>query len=387
MKHLSLGILAFLALVAGCVSDDAPLAREVADRNCPADSFVAREAAPGARAAKPASMTGGAARTSNFTAVQGRQIAFTARLHLSSPDVPQAVRRAAALARESGGYAASLGTRACILKIPVAKAESALAELEKLGSVLSREINAQDVTDTVFDLEMRIANLEKLHAKLTALVEKAKDVKDILQVEKELSRVTGELEKLKATRLNLQRRVDFVTFNVNFTASTSPGVKTIKYLLPQATALGLWNDSLAVGEGETPDEPFDFDLPAGFIPVKMRRSDEFYAIDDQDTVLHAVSFDQIPGANLEFWCSAIARALRETRGYTVTAEIKTDKNGKQYALFRGERLRGKQPMRYEASCRIVTHLFTEDEVRVVEALGTRERMEKLDLSKTHESTK
>ena len=44
-------------------------------------------------------------------------------------------------------------------------------------------------------------------------------------------------------------------------------------------------------------------------------------------------------------------------------------------------------MRYEASCRIVKKCFSDDEVHIVEILGTKERMEKLDLAPMHQSVK
>ena len=364
---------------AKCYEDNA-VADGAAARKPPAPRAVmARESAPG-----NANVAG-----NNFAAVEGRQVAFSATLRISTPDVPLAVRQANAVARKFDGYAASLNDRACTLKIPVRNAEAALEELEKLGTVNSREISSQDVTDTAFDLDMRIGNLEKLHKRLTDLVAKTDNIKDILAVEKELARVTGELEKLKATRQNLQRRVDFVTFTVYFSAFAQAPVKVKarKFMLPQVTNLGLWSDNLVIVTGETPEAPFKFQLPKGFIAVRMRYNDDYFAVDDQDTVISARSFEQIEGADLEFWQSSIARALRELRGYEVKSEIKTDAKGDKYILFVGERMRGKEPMRYEASCRIVTHCFSADEVLIVEVLGTRERMEKLDLSAMHQSVK
>ncbi len=390
MKQRFLWSIPAALLLAGCASDasDVP-AREmvIADAAAPAAYKSAGAAARRRYAAPAADMAREAApgAASNFAAVEGRQVAFSATLRISSPDVAQALRNANAIARKTGGYAATVTDRSCTLKIPVKNAETALSELEKLGSVNSREISAEDVTDTIFDLDMRIANLEKLHKRLTELVEKAAGIKDVLAVEKELSRVTGELERLKATRLNLQKRVDFVTFRIYFNASAAVEVKTRRFLLPQATRLGLRSDNLTVAGSEASDKPFDFDLPKGFIPVAMRGSDEFFAIDDQDTVLSAVSFVQIEGADLEFWQSAIARALRELCGYEVTTEIRTAPDGEKYAVFKGERVRGKQLMRYEASCRLVEHLFSADEVHIVELIGTKERMEKIDLGALYDS--
>lgn len=400
LNRILSGIPAAAVLLTGCAAPDGGVCSE---RNYAADGAVAEAAAPdgvihvlgleapaGARrrAAAPgakmavAKEKGG---SSNFSAVEGRQVAFSATLRISSPDVAQALRKANEITREFGGYASLINDRACTLKIPVKNAEAALAALEKIGTVSSREIVAEDVTDTAFDLDMRIANLEKLHQKLTALVDKAVDVKNILAVENELSRVTGELERLKATRLNLQRRVDFVTFRIYFSASAAVEVKARRLLLPETTRLGLWNDNYSVRTDELPDAPFELKLPKGFIPVRMNGYDGFFAMDDQDTLLAATSFEQLEGADLEFWQSAIARALRELRGYEITTEIRTAPDGEKYIVFKGERLRGKTPMRYEASCRIEKHLFGADEVHIVEILGTRERMEQLDLAALHDS--
>ena len=392
MKKYFFTVPAAALMLTGCAATDIPRAEEARCADGAVSNYRERRSArpaPSARKAMAYESAPGAAVGSNFAAVEGRQVAFSATLRISTPDVPQAVRNANAVARKFGGYAASLNDRACTLKIPVKNAEAALEELEKLGTVNSREISSQDVTDTAFDLDMRIANLEKLHKRLTELVAKTGNIKDILAVEKELSRVTGELEKLKAERQNLQRRVDFVTFRVYFSAfaQTPVKVKARKFMLPQVTNLGLWSDDLSIVTGETPEAPFDIKLPNGFIAVRMRYSDNYFAVDDQDTVISARSFEQIEGANLEFWQSAITRALKELRGYEVKSEIKTAPNGDKYIVFCGERLRGKEPMRYEASCRIVRNCFSPDEVHIVEILGTKERMEKLDLAPMHQSVK
>ena len=392
MRKYFLTVPAAMLMLAGCASADSrrecaeTAPAEAVDRAAPRRSRPA--SAPNRKMAMARESAAGAG-ASNFSAVEGRKVAFSATLRISTPDVPKAVRAANAVAQKFGGYAATLNDRGGTFKIPVKNAEAALEEMEKLGTVDSREINAQDVTDTAFDLDMRIANLEKLHKRLTELVEKTGNIKDILEVEKELSRVTGELEKLKASRQNLQHRVDFVTFRVYFSAFTQTvvEVKARKFILPQVADLGLWSDNLTIGVGEIPEVPFKFQLPKGFIPVRMRYNDHYFAVDDHDTVISAVRFEQIEGADLEFWQSTIARALRELRGYEVKSEIKTAPNGDKYVVFVGERLRGKVPMRYEASCRIVTHCFGPDEVLIVEALGTKERMEMLDLAPMHQSVK
>ena len=387
-RSSSLFALVLAAVFAGC----AEISTVEERRESASDGAVAREsyAAPRAMARNAAAlmMAKAPGRANSFAAVEGRQVAFTASLRISSPDVAAALRQATEIARKLGGYASSVNDRGATLKIPVKNAETALAGLEKLGKVDSRNIQAQDVTDTAFDMDMRIKNLEKLHARLTELVEKAKDVKDILAVEKELSRVTGELERLKAQRQNLQKMVDFVTFNLYFTTSAAQEVRTNRMILPRIAALGLRSTfTLANSQPEDDDAPFDFTLPSGFIPVVMRNRDDFFAVDDQDTILSAVKWDEIPGADLAYYEAAISRALRELHGYEVTSEVRTAANGDKYIVFKGERKQGGTAMRYEASCRIAKRLFGADEVLVIEVLGTADRMAKLELKPLHESVK
>ena len=201
LKSSSLFAAALAAVFAGC-AEVSTGAYDLPSNERSSDGFaggygyaaadVAGEAAPVASRNVPAlKMAKAPGRANNFSAVDGRQVAFSATLYISSPDVAAALREATGIARKLGGYASSVNDRGATLKIPVKNAETALAGLEKLGKVDSRNIQAQDVTDTAFDMDMRIGNLEKLRARLTELVEKAKDVKDILAVEKELSRVTG----------------------------------------------------------------------------------------------------------------------------------------------------------------------------------------------------
>ena len=269
------------------------------------------------------------------------------------------------------------------MKIPVRNVSAALIELEVLGKVESRHISAEDVTENAIDLDLRISNLESLHRRLTELVEKAAGVRDILAVEKELSRVTGELERLRSMRKNLGRRVDFATIRLNFTPPSSVEVETRRLIPPHIAGLGLCSTELRIDNRKAADPPFEFNLPQGFVPVSMRGSNGFFAVDDRDTVIAASILEPLPGADLRFWSSMISRALRELHGYTVTSEQKTASNGTEYALIRGRRLRGTHPIRYEISCRITRHCFRPDEVYIIEVIGSEERMMQLDSEPLH----
>jgi hypothetical protein len=64
----------------------------------------------------------------------------------------------------------------------------------KLGSEESRSVTAVDVTDQYADLDTRLRNDQALRGRLQELLSRAKDVEDVLAIEKELTRIQSEIE-------------------------------------------------------------------------------------------------------------------------------------------------------------------------------------------------
>lgn len=107
-----------------------------------------------------------------------------------------------------------------VLRVPDTQLEMALDSLATLGDMKSRVISVQDVTMAVIDLDARIASLVAARDRLRELHARAASVAEILEVERELSRVQGELDSLEGRRaflrdasalshleLSIQRRV------------------------------------------------------------------------------------------------------------------------------------------------------------------------------------
>ena len=100
------------------------------------------------------------------------------------------------------------------LRVPVANFYAALTRLEDLGEIKQRSMNGQDVTEEYIDVESRLKNLKLQEERYRAILGKASKVEDVLQVERELERVRGEIESLQ-NRLNyLSNQVSLSTINV-----------------------------------------------------------------------------------------------------------------------------------------------------------------------------
>ncbi len=92
------------------------------------------------------------------------------------------------------------------IRVPDDQFESALAELRDLAiRVKSESTSSQDVTEEYIDLEARLGNAEATESQYLALLEKAKEVEDILRIYDSLSRVRNEIEQIKGRMQYLER--------------------------------------------------------------------------------------------------------------------------------------------------------------------------------------
>ncbi|MCZ7372153.1 MAG: DUF4349 domain-containing protein, partial [Candidatus Methanoperedens sp.] len=100
-------------------------------------------------------------------------------------------------------------------RIPQKNFYSAVEQIESLGTVRSKEIKGQDVTEEFIDTGARLGNLEKQENRLSEILKMANTVKDVLEVEHELERVRGEIERLTGRLNYLNQSVEMSTITVN----------------------------------------------------------------------------------------------------------------------------------------------------------------------------
>jgi hypothetical protein len=101
------------------------------------------------------------------------------------------------------------------LRIPADQLDSALADLKRLGRVEKEAQNGEEVTQQYVDLEARLKNARNTETRLIELQrERTGKLSDVLAVEKEISRVRGEIEQMEAERKSLRNRIDFATLNL-----------------------------------------------------------------------------------------------------------------------------------------------------------------------------
>jgi hypothetical protein len=153
--------------------------------------------------------------------------------------VEQGVAAVERTARELGGFLASKSDRAIVIRVPRGRFEEALKRVEQTGDVQHREVKAEDVTEEFMDLGVRLKNARAMRDRLEDLLKKAA-VKDALEIEKELGRVTQEIERLEGRLKFLKDRLAYSTITVSFNArGAAVQTRPIRLPFPWLQHLGL----------------------------------------------------------------------------------------------------------------------------------------------------
>lgn len=140
-------------------------------------------------------------------ATLARKIIYTASLSLIVEELSKAQKNLARLVRERGGYIAETNVGGSSgsprqgtwkVRIPVEQYEAFMTAASALGELQSTQSNSDDVSAEYYDVEARIKNKQVEEARLIQLLQKATGkLGEILQVEREISRVRGEIEQMQ----------------------------------------------------------------------------------------------------------------------------------------------------------------------------------------------
>ena len=173
-----------------------------------------------------------------------RKIVFTAQVDVVVEDMAKAQQQLNELianVQQAGGYVShqevtgATGARrrgTWTVRVPQPRFEQFMADLEQLGELQRNSRDAQDVTEAYTDLEARLKNKQSSEQRLLSHLGKTGELKDTLEVERELSRVRGEVEQLQGQLNLLKNKTDLATVilmlqeRAGFTPMTAPTFTT-----------------------------------------------------------------------------------------------------------------------------------------------------------------
>ncbi|EYF04932.1 DUF4349 domain-containing protein [Chondromyces apiculatus] len=158
--------------------------------------------------------TGGPGESTEVAQVRRPMLIYVAGLWVVVDEPAKALAQLEAMTREMGGFLSKRDDASIILRIPVARFEEALAQVGKLGEIVRRDVSVEDVTEAFVDMEIRLKNLRAIRTRLERLLEKAASVAEAVAIERELARVSGEIESIEGKMKLLQERAAFSTLTV-----------------------------------------------------------------------------------------------------------------------------------------------------------------------------
>jgi hypothetical protein len=173
-----------------------------------------------------------------------RLIIKNGEIALQVKDVNLAVDQVTDIAVNSAGYIVSSRTwvqdgftyASMQIGVPVDQFESVQRRLRALAvNVISDTASGQDVSDEFVDLESRLTNLEATAARIREFLAQAKDVKEALSVNQELSAIEAEIEQVKGRMNYLEDRSAFSTMLVNLEPQRPTPTPTAVVWMPEKT--------------------------------------------------------------------------------------------------------------------------------------------------------
>jgi hypothetical protein len=186
----------------------------------------------GGQAAKPA--PGTAPKTSNDAVThapaaglpEGQKVQRSAQLTLevSIGSFEKSLDRVVSLMRSQGGYVSGseavaesgdrLRSGQVTFQVPADKFDATIGGLRQLGTAQSIRISGTDVSSQYVDFQARLRNAEAQRDAMLALLQQAKSVGDVIQVQTQLGQITGQIEQLKGQIDYLDRTTAFATVAV-----------------------------------------------------------------------------------------------------------------------------------------------------------------------------
>lgn len=136
-----------------------------------------------------------------------RMVVRNGYLELVVDDVDTTAQAISSMAATFGGHVVSSSVYqegghtygSVVIRVDADRFDSALGALRALSAEVAREsTSSTDVTEEYIDLSARKRNLERTEEQLLALMQQAGTVEDLLNVQREVTRVRGEIEQLEA---------------------------------------------------------------------------------------------------------------------------------------------------------------------------------------------
>lgn len=180
-------------------------------------------------------------RTETTSTAHAPMLIYTGHVQMAVYEVRSSLGEVEVLARGIGGFLAKRDDRSITIRVPAARFEEAMRRIEKMGDMISRDVQVEDVTEEFNDVDIRLKNARAVRERLEQLLSKAAKVEESIQIEKELERVALLIERLEGRMKFLKDRAAYSTITVTFQprSAVELGKRPFNLPVPWLYELGL----------------------------------------------------------------------------------------------------------------------------------------------------
>jgi hypothetical protein len=250
------------------------------------------------------------------TAPADRLVIRTGDLVVRTGNPEEVGARAVGLVGAAGGYVILREDNTYTFRVPVERFDEIFEALARLGAVAHRRVDAQDVTEEVQDLELRLRNARALRDRYEELLKRAEKVEDILAIERELAKATETIERLEGQLQARMTEVKMSRITLRLEAAAAGPVTAARSPFPWVREIGIENLPQYRSDRASSSR-MDWTLPPGFADMGRVRDTEIvaWAYSPEGVRVVVRRFDHKPEADRAFWDAELERDLVKARGY------------------------------------------------------------------------
>lgn len=160
------------------------------------------------------------------------QIVATGSVELRSDDVGDAVEQVRTLVASYDGTVAQDSARTdddgetrtatLVLRVPTASFDQAMTDLKGVATLVAADSGTEDVTAQVVDTDVRVEAQRRSIERIQVLFDRATTIRDVVDIERELSQRQADLESLEQQQASLADRTALATITVGVDRTDQP---------------------------------------------------------------------------------------------------------------------------------------------------------------------
>ena len=153
-----------------------------------------------------------------------RMMLYSASLIIETNNPDSLSAKIVNIAEKYDGYLVSVRSDQVTLRVESSTLYRALEEIATLGKLKDKNVQGMDVSDELTNNKIRLTNAVSTHNRYLEMLKIATTIDEVLKVEKELERLSREIDLLEGKINKTEHLVSYSTISVKCEEKIKPGI-------------------------------------------------------------------------------------------------------------------------------------------------------------------